>query len=77
MAIHYFTRAIYNEERINLYGDGTSSRDYTYIDDIIHGILNCITHLNGYEILNLGESQTTSLINLVRMIEKALGKKLF
>lgn len=75
MAIHYFTRSICDGAKINLYGDGTSMRDYTYIDDIIHGIMSCIDNLQGYEILNLGESQTTSLIELVRMIEEAAGKK--
>ncbi|HMY35604.1 MAG TPA: GDP-mannose 4,6-dehydratase, partial [bacterium] len=54
---------------------GQTFRDYTYVDDIVHGIMQCINHLHGYEILNLGESQTISLIDLVNTIEKALGKK--
>ena len=75
MAIHCFTKSIYEGDSINLYGDGTSKRDYTYIDDIVTGITQCMNRLKGYEILNLGESKTTSLIDLVRMIERAVGKK--
>ncbi|MBL7996008.1 GDP-mannose 4,6-dehydratase [bacterium] len=75
MAIHYFTRYIDQNAKINLYGDGTSQRDYTYIEDIVDGILKSISHLKGYEIINLGESQTTSLADLVGIIERALNKK--
>ena len=50
-------------------------RDYTYIDDLIDGILAVIRKSKGYEIYNLGESQTTSLKELVRLIEEAIGKK--
>ncbi len=75
MAIHQFTRKIFSGLPVQLYGDGSTSRDYTYIEDIIHGILGCIDNLKGYEILNLGESKTITLINLVRLIEKELNKK--
>jgi UDP-glucuronate 4-epimerase len=75
MAIHNFTRSILRGDRIKLFGDGTSKRDYTYIEDIIGGLLQCLDHLKGYEILNLGESETTSLAELVSMIEKAANKK--
>lgn len=75
MAIHYFTKAIRNGEIVNVYGDGTSQRDYTYIDDVIDGILKCLDHFKGYEILNLGESQTTTLKDLVFLIENAVGLK--
>ncbi len=75
MAIHKFTRLIDQGEKISIYGDGSSRRDYTYIDDLIEGILAVIYHHKGFEIYNLGESQTTSLKELVQLIEKPLGKK--
>ncbi len=75
MAIHKFTRLINRGEKISIYGDGSSRRDYTYIDDLIGGILAVIHHHKGFEIYNLGESQTTSLKELVRLIEEALDKK--
>jgi UDP-glucuronate 4-epimerase len=75
MAIHKFARLIHQGERIPLYGDGTSRRDYTYIDDIIEGIIGAMRNLRGYDIFNLGESQTVPLRELISLIEKALGKK--
>ena len=75
MAIHKFTRLIDQGERIPMYGDGSYRRDYTYIDDLIEGIVAAMDHLKGFEIYNLGESQTTSLRELILLIEKALSKK--
>jgi UDP-glucuronate 4-epimerase len=75
MAIHKFTRLIDRGEKIPIYGDGSSRRDYTYIGDLIDGILGVIRHHKGFEIYNLGESQTTSLKELIRLIEEAFGKK--
>lgn len=75
MAIHKFTRLISEGKEIAMFGDGTSRRDYTYYSDIVSGILNAIEHCNGYEIYNLGESQTIELKALIQLIEKALGKK--
>jgi UDP-glucuronate 4-epimerase len=75
MAIHKFTRLIHKGERIPLYGDGTSRRDYTYIDDIIEGIMGAVHNLRGFEIFNLGESQTVPLRELISLIEQTLGKK--
>jgi UDP-glucuronate 4-epimerase len=75
MAIHKFTRLIDRGEKIPMYGDGSSRRDYTYIDDLIDGILGVIDYHKGFDIYNLGESQTTSLRELIRLIEQALGKK--
>jgi len=74
MAIHKFTRLIDRGEKIPMFGDGSSRRDYTYIDDLIDGILGIIDYHKGFEIYNLGESQTTSLRELIRLIEEALGK---
>jgi len=56
-----------------MYGDGSSRRDYTYIDDLIEGIMDAIHRHKGYEIYNLGESQTTSLKELIHLIEESLG----
>ncbi len=75
MAIHKFTRMIDNGESIPFYGDGSSERDYTYISDILDGVVSAIDHDLGFEIINLGESQTTTLSRLVQLIEKNLGKK--
>ncbi len=75
MAIHKFTRLIDQGEKIPIYGDGSTRRDYTYIDDLIEGILGAIHHHQGFEVYNLGESQTTSLKELIRLIETAFGTK--
>ena len=76
LAIHQFTRKIHAGEPIDQFGDGTTRRDYTYIDDIIQGVLGALAY-NGalYDIFNLGESDTIQLKDLIASIEKALGKK--
>ena len=63
------------EKTITLFGNGDSSRDYTYIDDIIRGILKAVEHLNGFEIFNLGESDVIELKRLVEEIEIALDQQ--
>ena len=75
MAIHKFTRAIDRNEPVDVYGFGEPKRDYTYIDDIIQGVLRAIDRVKGYEIINLGESQTIMTNDLISEIEAALGKK--
>ena len=75
MAIHKFTRLIYEGKSIPVYGDGTSRRDYTYIDDIISGITASVNAELGYEIINLGESKTIKLTELISLIEENLQKK--
>lgn len=75
MAIHKFTSLINQGQEIPFYGDGSTQRDYTYIDDLIDGMMAVLEHHRGFEIYNLGESQTTSLKDLVGLIEAALGKK--
>jgi UDP-glucuronate 4-epimerase len=75
LAIHKFTRAIAAGEPIELFGDGSARRDYTYIDDILQGIMGCVERTLGFEIVNLGESQTTPLRDLVALIERAMGQK--
>jgi UDP-glucuronate 4-epimerase len=74
LAIHKFTNNIINNRPIELFGDGNSSRDYTYIDDIVNGIILSITHIKGYEIINLGESNTISLIQMISTLEDLLNK---
>lgn len=75
MAIHKFTALIDQGKEIPMYGEGSSKRDYTYIDDLIDGMIAVFQRHKGYEIYNLGESQTTSLMDLIGLIESALGKK--
>jgi UDP-glucuronate 4-epimerase len=76
LAIHSFTRAIAEGRPIQQFGDGSTRRDYTYIDDILQGVEACLSY-NGplCEVFNLGESQTTTLAELIAGIEQALGKK--
>jgi UDP-glucuronate 4-epimerase len=76
LAIHSFTKSIDAGVPINQFGDGTTRRDYTYIDDIIQGVVACLTFEgNMCEVFNLGESQTTTLNELIVAIEAALGKQ--
>ncbi|WP_294218254.1 GDP-mannose 4,6-dehydratase [uncultured Chryseobacterium sp.] len=79
LAIHKFTRLISEDQEIPFYGDGTTARDYTYIDDIIDGIVKSVRYLENhsgvYEVLNLGESQVISLSEMLSAIEDTLGKK--
>jgi len=75
LAIHKFFTLISQNKAIPLYGDGSTSRDYTYIDDIIDGVLKSIERVSDFDIINLGESQTITLHRLVDLIEKVLGKK--
>ncbi|MBW6489795.1 MAG: GDP-mannose 4,6-dehydratase [Lentimicrobium sp.] len=75
MAIQQFGNKIASEQPITLFGDGTSRRDYTFVEDIVAGITASAEKLKGYEIINLGNSKTISLIDLVQNIEKVLGKK--
>src|SRR6267143_2672931 len=76
LAIHQFTKKIHVGQPIDQFGDGTTRRDYTYIDDIIQGTMAALTY-NGplFDIFNLGESETIQLKDLIEKIEKALGKK--
>ena len=79
LAIHKFTKMILEDKPIPFYGDGTTKRDYTYIDDIVDGVLKSMNYLfnnkDVYEIFNLGESHVVSLKEMVETIENALGKK--
>jgi UDP-glucuronate 4-epimerase len=75
LAIHSFSRAILEGRPIQQFGDGSTRRDYTYIDDILQGV-SAALHYQGphFDIFNLGESQTTSLSELIQTLEKSLEK---
>jgi len=75
LAIHTFARRISAGQPIQLFGDGSSARDYTYITDIVDGIMACVRQTFGYEVFNLGGSHPTTLSRLVELLETALGKK--
>jgi len=75
MAIHLFARKILDGEGITLFGDGSARRDYTYIDDIIHGVMRSLEYPQGFEVFNLGESRTVGLLELVSLLEDAIGRK--
>lgn len=74
MAIAKFASLIERGEELPLYGDGTTRRDYTYVDDILDGILRAIERCNGYEVYNLGESRTVELRELVDLLAKEIGR---
>lgn len=77
LAIHKFARMISSGETLPVYGDGTTSRDYTYVDDIIDGIVRALEWTQGdvpkYEIFNLGGSRPVELLRLLEILEKAMG----
>lgn len=76
LAIHKFARQMLEGRAITMYGDGTSSRDYTYVDDIVQGVIGSLNRIFGveseYEIFNLGGSETTDLRDLIAMLADAL-----
>lgn len=79
LAIHKFAKLISESKEIPFYGDGTTARDYTFIDDIIDGIMKSITYLenteNVYEIINLGENEVINLKEMVSAIEGEMQKE--
>jgi UDP-glucuronate 4-epimerase len=75
LAIHKFAKLISAGKPIPVFGDGTTRRDYTYIDDIIAGVRAAIDYDKAnYEVINLGESRTVELRELISLLEKALGQ---
>ena len=79
LAIHKFTKLIFENQEIPFYGDGSTARDYTFVYDIIDGVLKAIKYLENhkevYEIVNLGESEVITLNEMVSTLENAIGKK--
>src|SRR5205807_2865364 len=76
LAIHQFTRKIHAREPIDQFGDGTTRRDYTYIDDIIQGTMAALKYEGPmFDVFNLGENETIQLKDLIAAVENALGKK--
>ena len=74
LAIHKFARLIEAGKPLPVFGDGTTARDYTYIEDILEGVMACTRREFGYQVYNLGESQTVPLNRLIELLELALGK---
>lgn len=73
MAIHKFTERMLAGQPIPMYGDGSTRRDYTFIYDIVHGLVQTVDRPFDYEIFNLGESHTTSLRELIDLLAEVLG----
>jgi UDP-glucuronate 4-epimerase len=75
LAIHKFARLISAGKPIPVFGDGSTARDYTYVTDTVSGVIACTERTFGFEIFNLGESQTVTLSRLIELLEQALGRK--
>jgi UDP-glucuronate 4-epimerase len=76
LAIHKFIKAILRDEPITMYGDGNTSRDYTFVDDIVTGILGAVEYSKSdFEIINLGNNYSISLKDLIKTIEEVMGKQ--
>lgn len=75
MAIHQFVRLIEEGQPVPLFGDGTVRRDFTYIDDIVQGVMAALDRPFPFEVFNLGESDTIELKDLIGVIEQWVGKK--
>jgi UDP-glucuronate 4-epimerase len=75
LAIHKFTRLISNGQPIPFFGDGSTSRDYTFVEDIVSGILAAFDHCDRYRVYNLGGSDPVTLKALIEELERAIGKK--
>ncbi|HEX2533113.1 MAG TPA: NAD-dependent epimerase/dehydratase family protein [Chitinophagaceae bacterium] len=76
LAIHRFVRAIHTGQPVTVFGDGTTSRDYTYVEDIVQGILAAVRYRETpFEIINLGNNYAIPLNELIAAIEDVMGKK--
>jgi UDP-glucuronate 4-epimerase len=74
LAIHKFARRIHEGKSIPMFGDGSTARDYTYVTDTLQGILACTRKEFGFEVFNLGESQTVQLSRLIDLLGQAMGR---
>src|SRR5579872_705126 len=75
LAIHKFARLIEEGKPLPFFGDGSSGRDYTYIDDIVEGLMAALRYDAGYEVFNLGNSHPVRLTELVAELERSLGRR--
>jgi UDP-glucuronate 4-epimerase len=75
MAIHHFVRQIEEGRPVPVYGDGKARRDFTFIDDIVQGVLAALDRPFPFEVFNLGEASTMEVLELIQLIEEAIGKK--
>jgi len=75
LAIHKFAHLISHGKPIPVFGDGSTARDYTYVSDTVEGILACTQKQFGFDVFNLGESQTVKLSYLIELLENSIGKK--
>lgn len=76
LAIHKFARLIISGRPIPIFGDGSAERDFTYIDDILQGVMAAIEYdKTPFEVINLGESQTVTVSRMIELLEAALGEK--
>jgi UDP-glucuronate 4-epimerase len=73
MAYFKFAKAITDGRPIDVYNNGALKRDFTYVDDIVNGVLSAIDHASGYEIINLGNSHPVELGRFIEILEKELG----
>ncbi|HEY0792094.1 MAG TPA: NAD-dependent epimerase/dehydratase family protein, partial [Chthoniobacterales bacterium] len=76
LSIHKFTRLIAQGKPIEVYGDGSARRDFTYVEDIVQGVIAALDYdATGFEVFNLGENATIDLLSVIRLIEEAFEKK--
>ena len=75
LAIHKFARRILAGQPIQMYGDGSASRDYTYVDDVVAGIRRALERCRGYEIVNLGSTRPIALSEMIRTVAEACGRE--
>ncbi len=76
LAIHKFAKLLMAGESLPVFGDGSTRRDYTFVDDIVRGIRAAIDYrASGYEVINLGNNQTLSLLDMIAGLEQALGRQ--
>jgi UDP-glucuronate 4-epimerase len=76
LAIHKFARLIQAGAPLPVFGDGSTRRDYTYVDDVVRGVRAAMNYAaSGYEVFNLGNNQTVTLADMIRCLEEALGRR--
>ncbi|MBU1167755.1 GDP-mannose 4,6-dehydratase [Patescibacteria group bacterium] len=75
MAPYKFVKAVFEEQKLTKYGDGTMRRDYTFVDDITKGIISALDHEYKFEIINLGNSDPVELNDFIAIVESLVGKK--